>query len=651
EAGDPVVNADVTAAGRGGDYHSGSSIDGALVVLDALAEGPISIEVSHPDFRPWHRDRDLHPGDNPLEVVLKKGVKLTGKVLDPDGKPVPQAEVEARAPVTAPAIAYSDFDGSFELTFDEAGPQELTASLNTVGRTKVLVHAPADGVVIRLEPRARLRVSVREGNAPVGGASVTVSPVSSETDLNTVSDEAGLAMISGLDTGSYQVTVQSPEFRQPPIAVVNLIEGRTVSLDVVLDRGLTLTGRVVDGRGAPVPGAEVATEPWSSSAPSDEEGRFTLTALDPDGTYQIEATNDSLQSAPLRIKGPQPALQLVMLPRPMVSGRVVEAVTGVPLTRFEVDSQPIEAPDGRFSVPMRAEGQRVLITISADGFETVSWEGAVDASRDIGAVRLAKAKVVEGVVRDARGNPVAGAVVTSDSIDEEVTSGTDGSFRLALSQFEPGSPLVAQRGQLRGSAPIQLGRLIEIILQPPTRVLGQVIDSGGRPVAGMVRLREGYASEELQAEAGSDGAFAIDLAPGRWVFTTRLSSAGQTFAVSGPSMRVVLGAPPGTCAVAVGTPFPPPELMLLPAELMPAPTASFESLATIEGAVLFDTLSASRVLRAAGFRCGPYNLVARWGNLQRVQRIEVRSGGPNEVQLAAPPELSASAPEPPPEAH
>lgn len=642
EAGEPVPNADVSAAGRAGDYHSGLSADGALVILGPLGEGPLTVDVTTTDFRPWHRELEVHPGDNALEVVVKKGVKITGRVLDPDGVAVMQAQVDAKTTPNDPnpSVAFTDGEGNFELTFDGPGPQELTAALTAVGRTTRTVAAPAEDVVIRLEPRARLKIFVHEGTRPVVGASVMIAPIDAEDDgaISAQTGVDGMAAVSGLDTANYQVVVQAPQFRAALPAQVALTDGRTTSIDVPMDRGLTLVGQVVDARGAPVPRADVQTTPWTTNTVTDEEGKFELTTLDPAAAYTLEATTDLLRSAPVAFKGPQANLRVVMQPRPLMRGRVVNGATGQPIDFFVVDSRTIESPDGTFTVPATVgTDQVVMVTIAADGFETYSWEGTVEQSRDLGTIKLGKAKEIDGIVRDARGLPVPGALVICDYTADEVTSAADGTFRLMLSSYEAGSTLTAQRNQLKGSAVIALGRLNEIVLSPPTKVSGLVLDGNGRGVAGTVTMRDQRGMDELQAEAGADGTFAVDLAPGRWLFLTRLSAAGQSVQIAGPAAKVTLGSPPGSCALSVQTQLEPDELILVPGESSPAIDTPLDTLAAIDGAVVFDTVN-SRQLKAAGFRCGKYTLLARWGGVQKAQAVDVYAG-PKEVQLPVPQEL------------
>lgn len=645
EAGESVVAADLNASSSQGDSHSATAAQGALGVLGPLAEGKVSLEVNSPGFMPWRRDVELHAGDNPLEVVVRKGVKLKGQVVDVDGKPVSEAIIEAPGPRGEDLMTFSSFTGEFELTVEEPGPLVLTASLSAVGRTTVTVSAPAEGLVIRLEPRARLQIFVHEGATPVTMASVLVTATTGEElEVDTLTGADGVATVSGLETGTYRVVVHGDGYLPHPEQQVSIVDGRTHPIDVALDTGLSVSGLVVDARGAPVPGVNVQTTPWTDAAVTDDDGRFTLVTLDPAIAYGLEASTEFLRAPKVTIKGAQPPLRLVLAARPLVTGRVVDAVTGSALTVFEVDAWSIEAADGRFSVPAEVDAAgRVVVIVTAAGHETLEWQGSLEASRDVGNLRLPKAKAVEGFVRDGRGNPVGGAVVSCDYTAEEVTTAADGSFRLVLTLFEPGSVVTARRGQLRGSAGVQLGRPIELTLRAATRVSGQVLDSSGRGLAGTVTMREASAEDDLQAEASGDGSFTINLAQGRWVFSSRASAAEQTFQISGATMKVVLGSPPGSCAVLMRTLVAPDELLLLPGDAAPSPQTPYEQLASIDGAVLLEPISGQRVIRASGFRCGSYTLVSRWAATQKLQRIDVRSGGLNELDLSPPIDAEAAA--------
>ncbi len=113
-------------------------------------------------------------------------------------------------------------------------------------------------------------------------------------------------------------------------------------------------------------------------------------------------------------------------------------------------------------------------------------------------------------------------------------------------------------------------------------------------------------------------------------------------AFRGPTAKVTLGSPPGSCALSVQTQLGPDELILVPGETSPSPEAPLDALAAIDGAVVFDTVN-SRQLKAAGFRCGKYTLLARWGGVQKFQWVDVFAG-PKEVSLPRSPRSGKRSP-------
>jgi protocatechuate 3,4-dioxygenase beta subunit len=664
EQGEPVDNAEVTVSGQDGDFHSETTSEGRMIVIGPVAEGSRGVTVSSEDFLPWTREQDIRPGDNPIEVVLKKGLTIRGTVLDAEGKKVPQALVLAHSPMSGPESSYTDSEGSFELVLDEAGIHELTASEVSAGTGTVRATAPSENLVIHLDPRARLRIFVHDGRTPVAGASISMVDARGETSrFSGRTGEDGALLLAGLESGTYKVFVESEDFRRASPPDVTVAEGRTLAIDVPVDRGLTIQGVVVDEEGAPVSDANVQTEPYASATRTDEAGRFTLTTLDPLVNYVLQAGDELREGAPVEIRGPQGLVKLVVKARPSIRGRVVDQLSGAPVLRFRIDSRPVDSTDGTFSVPYARSRNgpttQMGLSIDADGYDPIEWSGDFEPHKDIGTVRLSKEKQIQGFVRDAHGNPVSGAMIGSTASSEEVTSAANGGFQLAVSGDI--SPLVfhARRGQLKGAAAWKMGQPLEIVLGTPTRVFGSVLDAEARPVGGFVLIRGAiieppaledgvslgnspealapYGEEdEVRVEVGPEGKFTTELSAGRWVFITRLNASGQAFQISGPTMEVKLGTPPGSCSLVVSSPVAPDELMLIPGEGGSDLRESLNRATSVDGTVLFDTAPGSKVLRAAGFRCGAYSLLARWNDAHQIEPLELHSGAPVQLTLKGP---------------
>ncbi|MBI5015759.1 MAG: carboxypeptidase regulatory-like domain-containing protein [Deltaproteobacteria bacterium] len=96
-------------------------------------------------------------------------------------------------------------------------------------------------------------------------------------------DEKGGFLIEGLPKLELPVTlkirVKDPKFLVAKEVVVDLPAGQFSEVAVDLPVRLTptvLTGRVLDERGAPLPGAEVWTDPYSMEALTDEDGAYRI---------------------------------------------------------------------------------------------------------------------------------------------------------------------------------------------------------------------------------------------------------------------------------------------------------------------------------------------------------------------------------------
>jgi hypothetical protein len=140
----------------------GRSIATGELVIEQMLPGPFQFDVEaagytrwwspdalsehnrfQPQMRPgsdWqrnfdHLDFDLKPGMAPVKIVLEKGVRITGRVTDPDGKPVEGATVAPAATGTGNSLT-GDTRFSVETkkdgTFDMLLPASHKAQYNLV---------------------------------------------------------------------------------------------------------------------------------------------------------------------------------------------------------------------------------------------------------------------------------------------------------------------------------------------------------------------------------------------------------------------------------------------------------------------------------------------------------------------------------------
>lgn len=128
------------------------------------AAQPWGRQMLDPNRGGWQRnfdpiEFDLKPGMEPVTLVVERGATITGRVLDPDGKPVPGATVAPALTGTGNSLTgdtrfsvESDGDGQFTAVLPASGPREynLVAHDGTFGHWRIW----ANGVMppIRTKP-------------------------------------------------------------------------------------------------------------------------------------------------------------------------------------------------------------------------------------------------------------------------------------------------------------------------------------------------------------------------------------------------------------------------------------------------------------------------------------------------------------------
>lgn len=302
-----------------------------------------------------------------------------------------------------------------------------------------------------VDPGARIRgkVVTRSGD-PIDGAEIYLRRVTGNDPGfagSARSGRDGRFESGGLKPGTYQLSAHSDRGTDPPAGVsVTVAEGATVERDLVLDDTGTLTGTVVDGAGAAVPGVSIHAwgvngSMFSNDATSDVDGAFTLDGVPP-GTYRTSAMRDmgvvvrsvrpgeNTGSDPLITveAGKTASTRIVVEARTgAIQGTVVDAA-GAPVSdayvvgvresevpgasRSEVartredwygQNKPVlTAPDGRFQLARLAAGNYTVRAYRRGGGEAIAEHVAVGSSPQL---QIATTGSIEGTVRRKAGAP------------------------------------------------------------------------------------------------------------------------------------------------------------------------------------------------------------------------------------------------------
>lgn len=172
---------------------------------------------------------------------------------------------------------------------------------------------------------ATLRVAVLDHERkPLGGAAVRALETRSIGELGRCStDAAGSCSISRLPAGNVRAYVHTGKHRPKYSDTLSLSGGETREVELQLELGRAISGRVLSDEGTPVAGAKVgSSDEGSALSVTDEAGRFELGGLGAE-PVNLFATADGY--APRQIRGVRPGAAGfdLTLERPAaLSGRV-----------------------------------------------------------------------------------------------------------------------------------------------------------------------------------------------------------------------------------------------------------------------------------------------------------------------------------------
>jgi len=284
--------------------------------------------------------------------------------------------------------------------------------------------------------------------------------------LRTETDDDGRFELAGVMPGSIPLAVRSRRFApwQRKIAVA---ADDTADVDVHLETGVTLEGRVSDAAGAPLPGVDLAVGPmWrmcGSTGHSAGDGTFRLDHVMP-GTFEVKAELVGHGATKATFRGASG--ETVHWDAVIASGldlrvRIVdENGAGVAGGFVMVDGPSDEATRGLFNskwVESDAEGRCTVTGCPKSELHVmVQFKGGDHSSADVNHVRAGGDEVVvavnsarqltawiEGTVIDPDGHPVSAGLFAFDVNHRtgfatlEADDSTTGRFKLG--PFAPGT--------------------------------------------------------------------------------------------------------------------------------------------------------------------------------------------------------------------
>jgi len=284
--------------------------EGRFRLVD-LAPGVIAVEAKGATWGRATEDAVAVPQRGALELVVRPGGRLAGRVLDTEGKPIEGATVrvepaalERFRDVMRQQPARTDAKGAFVFEGLQAGDtyrisaQKKGFSRASAGPFPIKPGTVREDLELRLDASASVRVRLLDQDGkPVSALEASVYPDSDARgprggNTNDVPDDQiaaegeGRFRLSGLPVGKAAVELLPDGFASIERKDLKLEPGKTTDLGTLTVReGRTLRGRVLDAAGAPVQGATVRGF-WMADGrfknrqvQSGADGRFRMSGL------------------------------------------------------------------------------------------------------------------------------------------------------------------------------------------------------------------------------------------------------------------------------------------------------------------------------------------------------------------------------------
>ena len=561
-------------ADTGDSYGTGTDQDGNY--RQTLPPGTYVISVGPPPTsRLGYKEiQDVRVVANrTLDIALDPLIGLSGRVLDPTGNPVPFARLSAEAAGLSRGSG-SDEKGFYNFPLPPGAytiiiypPLGSKLRRTLVSNVSVTSEQTLD---LRLERGVGLSGKVTDA-AGKGLEKVGIGLFNTATK-----DWAGTSTAPdgtygvGLEAGTYDVNVvpfdPASHLVQKRLTGVEVKADRT--LDISLDQGFLVTGRVTDPSGNGVPRVGVNARDASGAVfgrGTDEKGAYSLTL--PSGTYTVEAyPPPGTAFIPRRVADVKVSADLKLdltLDRGVaLRGRVTDA-SGAAVDRVGVGvSNPstgerygggtgidgtyaVALPPGTYRVEFYPPEGRGLtrkeipdVAITADRQLDVTLERGVVLSGRVLAPSGDRgvADVEMGFILKGKG-PVADAVTSAD-----------GFYRVALS---PGTYTVAYNPPAaKGYLPalvegiqIEQNRTLDFKLEEGTALIGVVTGPNNAPVPGAILTATGQKGEKFSSITSSDGLFRVIVPPGVYALEVQPSPGSGLAAQKIPSVDASKGQP------------------------------------------------------------------------------------------------------------
>jgi Carboxypeptidase regulatory-like domain len=429
----------------------------------------VVVRARLPGYEPGEVEYTADPAHPHVEVVLGRGGRCEGRVVDEAATPVAGASVRIGEPNPwFQAETVTDADGRFSVRGLADGKERRVHAHAADHRSGTSDPFTCDAdhpvhrceIVVRPYAYVAVTLSVPDGS-PVPEAGVAVSRQEGWSDqrwCTAVAGSPGVFESEPVEPGENElrVGVRGWPFRRQKITVSPGVRNEVA---LQLEEKLGMEGTVTDREGNPLRDIEVELlEPRVgedrariAGALTDGQGRFRLRGLEDEAGTLVCADGDA-RYLPLTTEATpgQPPLHLVLDRRPRIVGRLEPAPESrgidaeVGLLDGYMGALVRVGRDGRFDLRNLVIPAGREFWLRLDAGHDVPWvflglDLAPDETLDLGTLRPPRGVTLEGVVTDRAGKPLADAEVIASAEIEDLRVGggaaTDATGRFAIADL------------------------------------------------------------------------------------------------------------------------------------------------------------------------------------------------------------------------
>ncbi|MBI3183009.1 MAG: carboxypeptidase regulatory-like domain-containing protein [Myxococcales bacterium] len=491
ERGRPVGQGAVRAVSRRlASLHEATSDARGYFEIRGLGEGPFFVLAEAEGYLPsvaW----EVEAGPKPVHLTLAPARSLEVEVRSA-GSPVDARVRLSGSHLSREAIAQGGLARFGGLYPDQLVVSATFKELSATPRV-VTLDQPLTRVSLELSAGGVLHVSVvDEGGEPVPDPELALATHEGEVVQKRKGRQGEVQSFGPLGEGDYLLRGSANGFK-PSELPVSLRAG-SQSVELTLERGTVISGRVLDEYGRPAPGISILVTPTGDSVLADGEGRFTAQVPSP-GLYQLHAHHSDWGGGLLQVTAPARGVELHLEPRAgahvtvLAEGRRVEGAHVVLFIERE-GSFRSDRPSGSDGVVLMRgmpAGTYWLVASHAEYLPSERQKLSIGEGQLVRVTAELRAGAsVFGEVVDTHGAPVPTVALSVVPRGAEPTV-SDGVGRFEIRALRPG---LTYRVEARHPRFEQQDRVLAQAGGPPARVVlkrrdlfrGRVLSEDGTPL-------------------------------------------------------------------------------------------------------------------------------------------------------------------------